>query len=279
VNETAFRSAEQQIWDAVGLAPTEQVVDGVRVQIVGDGPPVVLVHGTTNIGASWADLVVRLPDRRCIAVDRPGCGLSPAAVHDYPALLPRVLDGLGLDAADVISTSYGSHFAVHSAIAHRERINRLVLLGWSVGAPVKHMPLLMRAGNNRAIGGLMARMPVSRSMVRSMLRQISVANPPPHIVDGMVGILRHTDTMRNEVKLGPPNVTEVRFTAEELASITAPTHLIWGADDAMGGEDEARAFAALIPGATLTLLPGVGHAPWLDQPDVVAVEVDRFLAA
>lgn len=281
MDEQRFRFAEAAVWHHIGLQPTERVVDDVRVQEVGDpaGAPTLFLHGTTVSGVSWADLVARLAHRRCVIVDRPGCGLSAAATHDHAALVPRVLDGLGLDAADVVSTSYGSHFALHAAIAHPSRLRRLVLIGWSVGAPVRRMPMIMRMGNSRRIGLLMARMPVNRRMVRSMLRQISVPNPPPHVVSGMLATLRHTDTMRNEVLHGPARVTDVRFTADELGRVTTPTHLVWGSDDVFGGIDEARVFAPMIPGATLTILDGAGHAPWLDEPDRVAAEVDGFLSA
>jgi pimeloyl-ACP methyl ester carboxylesterase len=279
VDERRFRDAEAAVWSTLRLAPSERVVDGVRVQEVGDpqGPPVVLVHGTTTSGFSWGDLVARLPQRRCILIDRPGCGLSAPAPHDHGALVPRVLDGLGLERADVVSTSYGSHFALHTAIAHAERLRHLVLIAWSVGAPTARLPLMMRMGNNRRVGAVMARMPANRAMVRSMLRQISVNNTPPHVVDGMLATLRFTDTMRNEVALAP-NVQQVRFTAGELARITTPTHLVWGSDDAFGGVDEARAFAGMIPAATLTMLDGAGHAPWLDHPERVAAEVSAFLS-
>ena len=44
----------------------------VRVQETGDGPPVLLVHGAVNAGTSWMALMAKLPDFRCIALDRPG---------------------------------------------------------------------------------------------------------------------------------------------------------------------------------------------------------------
>ncbi|MBV9934605.1 MAG: hypothetical protein JO367_09925, partial [Actinobacteria bacterium] len=76
-NEAKYREAEQQLWEYVAVTPTEEWLDlrrtatRVRVQMVGDGPPVVFVHGASNGGASWATLVNRLEGFRCILLDRP----------------------------------------------------------------------------------------------------------------------------------------------------------------------------------------------------------------
>ncbi|MFN3217070.1 MAG: alpha/beta fold hydrolase [Acidimicrobiales bacterium] len=76
-----FRQSERRLWESVGVEPSERYVQlraggMVRVQETGDGPPVLLVHGAVNAGTSWMSLMAKLPDFRCIALDRPGCGLS-----------------------------------------------------------------------------------------------------------------------------------------------------------------------------------------------------------
>lgn len=80
-----LRETEQRLWDSVGLAPTERRArlrtgETVRVQETGDGPPVLLIHGAANAGTSWMSLMAKLPDFRCIGLDRPGCGLSDPIV-------------------------------------------------------------------------------------------------------------------------------------------------------------------------------------------------------
>ena len=62
-----------------------------------------------------------------------------------------------------------------------------------------------------------------------------------------------------------------------LGSIRAPTYLLWGGRDPFGGADVARAVAARLPDATLELLPGAGHAPWLDDLDRCVEVARRFL--
>ena len=62
-----------------------------------------------------------------------------------------------------------------------------------------------------------------------------------------------------------------------LASIRTPVQFIWGADDPIGGEDVARAFAAQFSNTGLEVLQGAGHAPWIDYPDETAALTRSFV--
>jgi pimeloyl-ACP methyl ester carboxylesterase len=64
-----------------------------------------------------------------------------------------------------------------------------------------------------------------------------------------------------------------------LAQVPAPTHFAWGEHDPFGTPETGRALVERIPNATLEVLPGAGHAPWLDDLDYTVNVVDRFLGA
>ena len=147
-----FREAERRLWQAAGLSPQERRVrlrsgETVRIQEVGEGDPVLFVHGAANAGTSWLHLMAALEGFRCIALDRPGCGLSEPiaagplrdmnAVEAYADTLVRdVLDALDLPRAHVVATSYGGYFAFRGAAAHPDRIRRVVEFSWPMGAPM-----------------------------------------------------------------------------------------------------------------------------------------------
>ena len=90
MNEGRYREAENALWAAVGVTPIERFVDlpraglRVRCQEVGDGPPVLFVHGANTSGLSWATLAAKLVAFRCILVDRP----EPVAAFDAIASWP-----------------------------------------------------------------------------------------------------------------------------------------------------------------------------------------------
>ncbi len=306
MNEFRFREAERRLWDSVGVTPTERRVHlerrtiTVRVQEVGEGPAVLLVHGGSNGGSSWASLVSRLEGFHCIMLDRPGCGLSEpiatgfddlAGVEEYAdTLIPDVLDALGLDRAHVVATSFGGYFALRGAAAHPERIDRMVEFGWAIGAPMAKVPFTMRIATVPVIGWVMARVPPNERAVRMILRQIGLGAAlesgrfSQQAIDWFLALLRDTPTVRNEMKATPRVILPVHgmnervlLSANLLASIQAPTQFIWGDEDPNGGAEIARRFVGLLPNAELELMPGFGHAPWMDDPDHCASMTFSFL--
>lgn len=303
-DEAKFREAERRLWGSLGVAPEEKRVVlkrtgvGVRVQELGEGPPVLLLHGASSAGSSWADLVVRLQDFRCLMVDKPGTGSSDPFPQrfDFPGLqrfaedyVSELLDGLGLDSAHVVATSYGGHAALHSAAAHPERIRRMMVFGWATGMPTAKMPLLMKLATIPALGRAMTRMPAPEAAVRSMFKQIGLREAlaagrvSQEAIDWFRALLNHTDTMRNEIEIGPRLITmkgmdeRVYMSDELLRKIETPIYFLWGEGDPFGTPEIARRFVSKIPNAELEILPGTGHAVWMDDPDKAASVTGNFL--
>lgn len=303
VDEDRYRRAERHLFDHLGLEPTEHRLrlerNAVEVRILetGQGPPLLFVHGVTNSGASWASLMQQLDGFRCITLDRPGCGLSdplPATLdakglpRHGDTLLVDVLDALDLASANVVSTSMGGYFALRTAAAHPDRVDRIVQLGWTLGAPTPPLPAVMRLASLPGVGRMMAALPVGERAVRSMFRQIGLGQAldagriPQPVIDCYVALLRHTDTRRNEFTMSggtsfPDLIRQVELPDELLAQIRTPTLFLWGEHDPFGPPDIAHVFVARTPDAQLQIVPGAGHAVWLDDLDLAATTTRTFL--
>lgn len=271
----------------------------VRVLELGEGPAVLFIHGGNVSAASWADLAARLPNYRCILVDRPGCGLSqrlqagltPATLPQYSAaLVTGVLDGLQIEAAHVVATSFGSAVALRAAVLEPARVRRMVLFGWPFGAS-RPLPAFMRMMSVPGVASVMSRMPPTETSVRMMFRGIGHAGSlksgkiTPGDVRWLRALLRDTDTLRNEfamafLMMSPRRgLKDAALLSDDLLSrVTAPVSLIWGGNDPFGGESVAKDFVRRLPTAELELLAGAGHAPWLDEPERCSKATDRFLA-
>jgi pimeloyl-ACP methyl ester carboxylesterase len=116
----AFENAERHLFEACGVQVTSRRVRladppvDVRVLETGEGPPLVLVHGSGMSATTWAPLMAHLASRRLIALDLPGFGLSdpfdysgrPLREHAV-AQLTSLFDALGLDRVPVVGTSLG----------------------------------------------------------------------------------------------------------------------------------------------------------------------------
>jgi len=305
MDEVRYRAAERRLWQSCGVTPTEQrlrldrIGVTVRVQEVGQGPAAVFVHGASTSGTSWAPLVARLRGFRCLLLDRPGCGLSdplPTRLDDMDALgtfaealIVDVLDALQLDRAHLVATSFGGYLALRTAAAHPDRIGGMVEFGWPIGAPTAGVPLLMRLASVPALARLLTAVPPNARAVRALFRSIGLRQAlaagriSAEAIGCYLALLRDTDTLRNELTAGPRIITlrgmndRVLLPARLLAVIGTPVYFLWGETDPFGGADIARRFVEDIPAGQLEVVPGAGHAVWMDDPDHAAMTMKTWL--
>jgi len=304
VNEAAYRAAERRLWRSIGVEPVERsiylernVVDG-RIQELGTGPPILFIQGANTSGASWARLAATLYGFRCLILDRPGTGLSqPLSQRIDTISLPSIadtlvddtLDALDLPTAHLVATSLGGYVALRSAAASPERIDRMIQFSWPLGAPIPNLPWFLRLMAVPGLSRVVASMPANERTVRMLFRRLGHG---PKLEDGRItqedfdcylAMLRHTDTMRNEIGPARALISPIRglagldLTDEVLSKVTCPTLFIWGSQDVFGGPDAARQLVARIPNAELELMPDAGHSPWLDDLDRCATAVTDFL--
>ena len=155
MNELAYRRRNAGYGDPSVARPVERTIHleridvDVRIQEVGQGPPVLFIHGVATSGVSWAGLAARAAGFRCLILDRPGTGLSsplgrpvdPETLAEMAdVLVADVLDALDLPAAHLVASSFGGYMASRSAAATPERVQRMVQFSWPVGAPTRTLP-------------------------------------------------------------------------------------------------------------------------------------------
>ena len=277
-----------------------QVDASNRVHLLeqGAGAPVVLLHGTGNPAGFLLPLLHELHGVRAIAPDRPGVGLSDPV--DFPegryrqtavAWLDRLLDTLELDATTLVGHSGGGVWALWYALAHPDRVKRLVLLGVPT-LPKTRCPLPIRMVSTPGLGRLLSRLapPSPKSMLRLARAVGEKATLPRHpdLVDLLVAAGRDPITDRAakaELRalispfalLSPSGFRRRgRVRPDELRQLSMPTLIIWGERDPVGSIPVARAAAELIPDARLEVLP-TGHGPWLGQPTRTTAAVADFV--
>ena len=305
MDEGRYRAAERRLWEWVGVTPTEQRLHlertdvTVRVQEVGEGVPVVFVHGASISGSSWATLTGGLTHFRCIVLDRPGTGLSdpldmPLTPDTLPgvgdSLLVDVLDALELESAHLVATSFGGYFALRAAAAHPDRIGRMVQFSWPVGAPISRVPMIMRMSAVPLAGRLVALLPPSEWMIRMGFRQIGHAESlesgriSQEIIDWFLALQCHTDTTRQESRLTRGLLSfrhglddRILLSDQFLSTIRTPTRFIWGELDPFGGAATARRLVDCMPNAEFEIFEGAGHAPWLDDVERATKSVTTYL--
>ncbi|MGE0609030.1 MAG: alpha/beta fold hydrolase [Pirellulales bacterium] len=237
---------------------------------VGQGPPILLVHGFPLDHTMWRPQIDELSrDHRVIAPDLRGFGQSrlpdgpnadeAVTMEQFADDLALLLDGLGVtEPVTLCGLSMGGYIAFQFWRRHAKRLARLILCDTRAIAdsPDAAQGRLATAKKVLAEGAsvvaeamlpklLAASTAEKQPQIKTALRQTMLATPPAGIAAALRGMAVR------------PDVTSW------LPSVQVPTLVLVGSDDAIAPPAEMRSIAAAIPGAQFVEIAAAGHmAPW-----------------
>lgn len=231
-------------------------------------PTVVLLHGFTHTGASWDPVVAALAQRyRAIAPDIRGHGGAGAqrpidlesCVSDVAALAPErfVLGGY----------SMGGRLALHFALAHPARVERLVLVGASPGIEDGEERRARRLSDN-ALADAMESLDIETLAERWAQTPVLVGQ------SAAVAAAARADRLRSEpfglaAALRGLGTGELQSLWSRLRELDLPVTLVVGERDTRF-RAIAEEMGRRLPDARVLIVPGAGHAAHLERPDTVA---------
>ncbi len=216
----------------------------------GDGneqqPPLVCVHGLSGSSRWWTRVTALIDHHVPLVLSDVPRSLKPSEVETW---LAGRIEELG-PPVDLAGHSLGALVSVRVAALRPELVRRLVLISPpGVGPP--RSPLTYA-------------WPLARTMLGSR---------PSFLVRLTYDGLRAGP--RNLAR-GGLHVARADVTAE-LAAVTAPTLLVWGARDGVVPIEEASIWLERMPDARLIVIPGAGHVPMVDSPVELAEAIRPFL--
>jgi len=255
----------------------ESIVDTRRGKVsfveTGEGPVRLALHSLlTDRGAF--DEVVDPIGGRFINLDLPGFGASDPArpnIDDFADRVAAFIEAMGLDGdLTLIGNGLGAFIALGTAIHHGASLDRLLLIGCGAGFPESAkgaFTTMIEAVEN---GGVEAVIPIA-------LRRIfteSYLESHPEMGEARAAVLGRTDP--------DAFVTACRaligLDYRELArSVTNPTLIVVGEEDQATPPPLAEDLHELIRGSTLVRLPGVAHAPQIQDPGGFVSATREFL--
>lgn len=268
-------------------------VEGARIHYTErrpSGPPratVLLLHGASG---NQADVMTPLGDLlaaagfRVVAPDRPGHGWSDrpdGAADASPArqaiLIEAALKAIGVDRAIVVGHSWSGALAANFALDHADFTAGLVLLSpvlypWTTGIAWYYDPM-----TRPLIGPMFSHiltLPIGLLSIEAGVGEVfAPQSPPPRFVErsGVQLVLRPAEFTANAEDVSGL-LAFVTGQGPRMSAITVPTAIVAGdGDRVVSLKIHALQASRDIPGATLTVLPGVGHSPhWADPQAVVA---------
>ena len=254
--------------------------DTRALELEGEGPGLVLLHGWGDSADTWRPLLAELGahDRRAIAVDLPGFGT--ASPLDDGLMLPQldafadalVREWAGEEDVVIVGNSLGGVTALRLA----ERPD-LPLAGVIPVAPAGlQMPrwfdVIERDPLTRRILGLP--LPIAPAVLRAMVgeiyRQLVFARPRAAEAAVVAAFAAHHASRARVAALldsGRRLLPELQTSPFDFERVECPVLLVWGTRDRMVPHTGARILLEALPGTRVELLDGVGHCPQLEATD------------
>ena len=252
----------------------------LHVESVGEGPPLVLLHGFAMHGGLFAPIVHALARRhRVHVVDLPGHGYSQATDEDTLASVAvSVVTSLDFDGpATFLGWSYGGLVAQHLALAQPDAVSALVLVCTSPRFVASEgWPHAMTADTLAKFGDEL-RVSYRLTLQRFLTLQVQGSEAGR----ATLASLRHALFARNAPS--PATLAGVLRTLmgadlrAAAPAIAAPTLVVTGSRDALTPTAAGAWLAHAIPGARYAPIEGAAHAPFLSHRDAFLAIVRIFL--
>jgi pimeloyl-ACP methyl ester carboxylesterase len=243
--------------DVEGVGPVE-----LTVEERGEGRPSLVLHGGAGPQSvsEFARLLAEKGDSRVVKPTHPGFGGTPRpealdSVAKLATLYRGLLDELGLEDVTVIGNSVGGWIAAELALLGSPRISRIVLLD-AVGIEVEGHAVADVSG-----------LPLPEIQALSFHDPAPFRVDPATVPDAQKSIMA-TNATTLAVYAGSQAMADPTLVGR-LSGIAVPTLVLWGESDRIVEPAYGQAYAAAIPGARFELLPGTGHVPQMETPELV----------
>ena len=270
------------------------ILDGQPINVIelGEGPPLVFVHGLIERWTQWVEQLSTFADKhRVIAMDLPGFGDSPMpaekiSISGYARMIEQLLDVLQVSAAAFVGHSMGGFTSVELAINFPERVQRLVLVspaGLSTYNNPRNLWLVAQMRRFRRIVDPYHARVAAHSELLARRPRLRLLEPTTHVV------ARHSDRLPAPFVaefvrgLGAPGYIEGMEAIfdydyrDRLGEIACPTLIVWGERDAVVTAKDADLYEQLIPSSRKVIFRDTGHMAMIERPMAFNALLEEFL--
>ena len=269
-------------------------VDGmnVHVRIMGEGEPIILLHGSFSSLHTWDAWQQELsPYFLTISVDFPGHGLTGPdefkrySLTDYALLVLEISEKLNLDKFHLAGNSMGGAVAMQVASSRPDKVLSLNLIDAS-GAPSstfgdlgknkskKSDPWVFKLAKNPILSSILLKC-TPKFLFGMNMRQVYA--DPEKVTDKSITryyelMLREGNRMATLDRLGAPRESRIDFDLLDM-----PTLILWGKDDSWIPVAQGYALEKAIPGSKLVVFDKAGHVPMEEIPTESVAKYLSFL--
>jgi pimeloyl-ACP methyl ester carboxylesterase len=262
------------------------------LELEGDGPPLVLLHGFADSADTWRVVLDRLGrmDRRAIAVDLPGFATADhlrdgkvlPQLDRFAAAVVSAAAAEGGGEVVVAGNSLGGCVALRAAQRESLPIAGVVPVAPAGLDMARWFVLVEREPILRTLLSLPTPLPeaVVRQVVARAYRVLAFAKPgevDSTVVDAFTSHHRDRVTVRRYMETGRrvlPELNDKR--CFRFDKVRRPVLVIWGDRDVMVAHSGAERILEALPETTVEILEGIGHCPQIEAADRVAQLLTGF---
>lgn len=270
--------------------PTEQGV--LRYREAGDGPPLLLLHGSGPGVTGWRNFSGNVPafarHFRTLVLELPGFGVSDPAGDLHPMVSAQTavldfVDGLGLEKVSLLGNSMGGFIATRFALDHPHRVDKLVTVGGAgvslfspgPGEGIVRLSAFVEDSTRERLVEWLHSMVFDRSLVtEEMIEQRWAQATDPETLAASRRMYGREALAAMAAQAGDPAVVPPWAM---LGRVEAPTLITWGRDDRVSPVDMALLPMRMLPRGEIHVFPNCGHWVMIEQKTAFESVVLGFL--
>ncbi|MBO9427177.1 alpha/beta hydrolase [Labrenzia sp. R4_1] len=254
----------------------------IRWGAVGDGVPLILMHGTPFWSYEWSRLAPLLAtERKVYFYDMLGYGNSDRPDADVSLgiqnrLFAALVGHWKVERPDVVAHDFGGATALRAHLIDGVDYNSLTLID-PVAVRPWGSPLVQHVKHHEAafagMPGYMHEAILPAYLQSAMKKTATVETLAPY-AEQWTGAEKQASFYRQIAQMDQRYTDEVQ---DQYSMIRCPTQILWGEDDEWIPIERGQELHNLIPGSRFVTVPGAGHLMQEDAPEAIVHFVQSFL--
>jgi 3-oxoadipate enol-lactonase len=254
-----------------------QIITNLAVEVDGEGPAIVCVHGLGGSSNTWTPLLPVMQGYRVVRIDLPGSGRSAStnsvlSIAQMVEAVTTVCQHLDIASAHFIGHSMGTIVCQHVATRHPQLVRSLALFGPLACPPDVARPNIIARAAKAGSGGLPAMQEIADAIVAAATSHETRAEQP-----AAVALVRESVMRQSPQGYAQSCLALASAQSAALERIEVPTLLVTGDQDGVAPVKAVQEMAARIPFSRMVVLAGCGHWPTFEKPAHCGAELNSFL--
>lgn len=256
---------------------TTQYIAGVAVEVEGEGPPVVCIHGLGGSSNTWTPLLRAMRNHQIVRIDLPGSARSGAGSDDLSIekmaeTVIAVCTEMKIAGAYFVGHSMGTIVCQHVAIRQPALVKALALFGPLPCPPEAARPNIRARAQKARSEGAPAMQEIADAIVQGATSASTRDSLPV-----AVALVRESLMRQDAQGYGRSCEALAGAQSAPLEDIQAPVLLVTGDEDGVAPPSTAREMASKLPNARVEIFSRCGHWTTFERPAECAQHLESFL--